>query len=156
MNVSEMMCRPVTTCTEEVSLSSAARMMTDNDCGMLPVLRRGVVVGILTDRDICVAFGRKTGSSAEMLVKDVMSKPVASCTTTDDVGNALATMAARRVRRLPVLDPKGALAGVLSLDDVALRAEEPMPGGIPPAITCGDLVRTFRTIAGARPLRRPA
>ncbi len=104
MRVGEVACRPVASCTEETSLSSAARLMGENDCGALPVLRAGRIVAIVTDRDICLAVGKKRRSPGEIPVKEVMTTDVAACETTDEVSAALATMARRQVRRLPVLD----------------------------------------------------
>lgn len=156
MKVSEVACRPVASCTEETSLSSAARLMGENDCGVLPVLRAGKVVGILTDRDICMAIAKAKPTPAETPVKEVMTMNVATCHTTDEIGAALATMAKRQVRRLPVLEPKGPLFGILSLDDLVLRAEEPTPGGAPPPISYRDLTLAFRSIVGKRPLRKSA
>jgi CBS domain-containing protein len=156
MKVSEVACRPVASCTDETSLSSAARVMGENDCGALPVLRDGRIVGILTDRDICMAIGKGKLLPAETPVKEVMSMNVATCLTTDDVGSALAIMTRRQVRRLPVLDPKGPLYGIVSLDDLILRAEESTPGGEPPPIAYRDLILALRGIVGKRPLRRSA
>lgn len=156
MKVSEVACRPVASCTEETSLASAARLMAENDCGVLPVVREGRIVGILTDRDICMAIGKARISPVETPVKEVMSTNVATCETTDDVGSALATMTKRQVRRLPVVDSKGPLYGILSLDDLILRAEEAAPGGAAPPIAYRDLVLALRGIVGRRPLRRTA
>ncbi len=156
MKVSEVACRPVASCTEETSLSSAARIMAEGDCGVLPVMRAERLVGILTDRDICMSIAKTRHSPAETLVKEVMTKNVATCETTDEILAALATMARRQVRRLPVLEPQGPLFGILSLDDIVLRAEEPMPGGPPPPISYRDLALAFRSIVGRRPLRKSA
>jgi CBS domain-containing protein len=131
-------------------------MMGENDCGFLPVLRAGRIVGVVTDRDICVAIGKKRRSPSELLVREIMTRDVAACATTDAVGSALSTMAQRHVRRLPVLDSRGALAGILSLDDLVLRAEEQAPTGEPPLLSFGDVVRALRRIVGSRPLRKSA
>jgi CBS domain-containing protein len=130
--------------------------MGENDCGFLPVLRAGRVVGVVTDRDICVAIGKKRRPVSELLVREIMSKDVAGCVTTDAVGRALSTMAQRQIRRLPVLDPKGVLVGVLSLDDLVLRAEDQSPTGAPPSLSFGDVIRALRRIVGTRPLRKSA
>ncbi len=156
MKVSEIACRPVASCTEETSLSSAARLMGDNDCGVLPVLRAGKLVGIVTDRDICMAIAKAHSSPGETPIKEVMTMNVATCQTTDDVSAALSTMSRRQVRRLPVLDPEGPLFGILSLDDIVLRAEEMLPGGPPPPISHRDVALAFRNIVGKRPLRKSA
>ncbi len=156
MRVSDVMCRPVVSCTPETSLSSAARMMGENDCGALPVLRGKTVVGMVTDRDICVAIGKRKKAASETTVREIFSPGVVTCSTSDDVRSALATMASRHVRRLPVLDADGALQGIVSLDDLMLRAEEPRPTGAPPDLSHGDVVTAFRSICGKRPLRKPA
>jgi CBS-domain-containing membrane protein len=156
MRVSEVLCRPVVSCTEETSLASAARLMADNDCGILPVLRSARLVGVVTDRDVCVAIGRQKRPASEIPVREIMSTDVVAATTTDEVQTALARMGGRQVRRLPVVDPHGALEGVVSLDDLVLRVEAPTPRGPPPPLTDRDLVNTFRSICARRLLRIPA
>ena len=148
------MCRPVSSCGEETSLSAAARLMEENDCGALPVMKNGRLVGIVTDRDMCLAITRP--SAADTPVREVMTSRVATCKADDDVRVALATMAARQVRRLPVLDERGGVAGILSMDDVVLRAEEPDPSRLPPDVSCRDVVRAMQQIYGTRRVRPAA
>jgi CBS domain-containing protein len=127
--------------------------MAENDCGVLPVVGpRGEVVGMLTDRDVCLAVGTLGRHPAETLVRDVMTRDVALCHTEDDVHDALAVMANRHVRRLPVLDAAGALQGVLSTDDLVLRAEAPDPSHAT-ALSSRDVFETLRTIYGTRRVR---
>ena len=154
MRVAEIMCRPVETCTEETSLAAAARTMAENDCGILPVLANGRLSGVVTDRDICVALGTRVRPVSELCVRDVMSRHPVSCRTTDDVATALQSMAARLVRRLPVLEPHGELVGIVSLDDIALRSEPVSPGKKIGGISEDQFIRTFRTIVGRRKLVR--
>jgi len=83
----------------------AAKIMWDCDCGVVPVVdeeRR--VVGMVTDRDICMAAATRAAKPSDIQVRDVMSRDVASCGVGDDVHVALNTMKAQRVRRLAVLD----------------------------------------------------
>jgi CBS domain-containing protein len=152
MKVSEVMCRPVSSCTEETNLAAAARRMGENDCGVLPVVRQRKIVGMITDRDVCLAVGALSRHPADTLVRDVMTRDVALCHTDDDVHNALAVMANRHVRRLPVLDAAGALQGVLSMDDLVLHAEAPDPSHTP-ALSSRDVLETLRTIYGSRRVR---
>jgi CBS-domain-containing membrane protein len=154
MKVSEAMCRPVSSCTEDTSLASVGRLMERDDCGALPVLRDGRVIGIVTDRDVCMALGRGTAAAAP--IQKAMQTDVATCATGDDVRDALSTMGRRQVRRLPVLDEHGKLAGILSMDDLILKAEEMDPSRLPPAISCREVVHTLRTICGSRRVRRAA
>jgi CBS domain-containing protein len=151
MRVSEVMCRPVSYCAPETGLTAAARLMGDNDCGVLPVVRNGRIVGVVTDRDVCLAVARRPAS--ETSVREVMTENVASCRAEDDVRDALSLMASRQVRRLPVVDDRGGVAGVLSMDDVVLRAEEPDPSRRPPAISCREAAETLQRIYGSRHVR---
>ena len=99
--------------------------MWQDDCGILPVVAEGgKVVGLITDRDICMA-GVLTGRNlANIAVEDVISRKVFSCKSDDDVRAALKTMQEHKIRRLPALDAYGLLEGMLSMNDVVLRAEE--------------------------------
>jgi CBS domain-containing protein len=153
MRVRDVMCQPVSTCSEEMSLASAARIMGENDCGVLPVVRDGRVVGVVTDRDVCLAVGRMRRSPDETPVREVMTRNVATCATTDEIHTALAVMSSKQVRRLPVTDEKGVLKGVLSMDDIVLRAEENDPSRQPPAVSCRSVVAVMRNIYGSRRLQ---
>jgi CBS domain-containing protein len=153
MRVQDAMCQPVSSCSEEMSLAAAARIMGENDCGILPVVKEGRVVGVVTDRDVCLAIGRTRRSPDETPVREIMTPKVATCATTDEIHSALAVMSARQVRRLPVLDAKGTLKGVLSMDDIVLRAEEADPSRQPPAVSCRSVVAAMRNIYGSRRLQ---
>jgi CBS domain-containing protein len=114
----------VKACSPDSDLASAAKMMWDGDCGVIPVVNPdGRVVGMLTDRDICIAAATRAAAPPNIQVKDVMSREVASCTADDDVKAAMRVMKDRRIRRMPVLDSHGRLAGILSINDLAMRAE---------------------------------
>ncbi len=156
MRVAEVMARPVSSCTEETTLAAAARRMSENDCGALPVLRGGRVVGVVTDRDACLALGYERRIANDVPVGDVMTREVTVCGPDDDLHTALALMSTRQVRRLPVVDAAGKLAGILSLDDVVVRAEEPDPSRRPPEISCREVVATLRAICGSRRVRPAA
>ena len=111
-------------CRPETNLGSATELMWTGNCGFLPVVgSEGEVVGVVTDRDICIALGTRGRPSGEVTVADVMSKKVYSCAPDDDVRVALSAMRDGRVRRLPVITREGDLVGVTSMDDVLLRAE---------------------------------
>lgn len=154
MKIGEVMCRPVASCVEDTLLSAAARLMSENDCGALPLLRAGKAVGMITDRDICLAIAKEKRPQ-EATVGKAMSRMVATLQEDEDVHAALATMAGRRVRRLPVQDARGRLRGILSLDDLVIRAEEPSPIG-PVSLSYHEVFETFRSICGRRPIRKSA
>jgi CBS domain-containing protein len=133
-------------CRPESNLGSAAECMWRGNCGFLPVVgNEGKVVGVITDRDICIALGTRGCPSGEAVVADVMSRKVWSCAPEDEVAAALHKMREGRVRRLPVISKEDALVGVLSLDDILLRADAANSvnaGSISPE----DILRAFRAI----------
>jgi CBS-domain-containing membrane protein len=110
-------------CSPDADLASAAKIMWDCDCGVVPVVnddRR--VVGMVTDRDICIAAATRASRPSDVQVRDVMSQNVASCKSGDDAHAALKAMKEHRVRRLPVLDAEGRLVGIISMNDLVVRA----------------------------------
>jgi CBS domain-containing protein len=123
MKVKELMTTDVKHCGTETNLAAAAKIMWEGDCGAVPVTdERGRVVGVITDRDICIAAATRPRTEGEIPVKDVISRELYTCAPGDDVRAALETMKARKVRRLPVVEPGGRLVGIVSIHDIAVRS----------------------------------
>jgi len=123
MKVSEVASRQAWTCQPQTDLIRVGQMMREGDFGIAPVVdEKGRVVGVITDRDICLAVAARKGNLRDVTVRDVATTRVHSCRPEDDLVDALKVMKENRVRRLPVIDDTGTLRGVLSLDDVALVA----------------------------------
>jgi len=123
MKVRDIMQGEVRLCSPDNDLSAAGRMMAEVGCGVLPVVGEGDrVLGMLTDRDICLAVAKDNRRPSEIPVREAMTRGVFSCHPDDSLRRALKTMRERRVRRLPVVDDHGELRGLLSLDDVVLEA----------------------------------
>ena len=140
-----MMCTPYS-CTREDNLGVAAELMWRGNCGFLPVLdENGNVCGVLTDRDICIALCTRNARASELKVSAVDHEKVFFCRAEDDIHVALQVMREERVRRLPALNDKGRLAGVISLDDLITHAE-PTSTGRHPELSTDETVRTFRKI----------
>ena len=119
MIVSEIMNTDVATCSPHEDLATAAHIMRERNCGFLPVIdANGAVVGVLTDRDVCLFASDRGRSMSHMAISDAMSRPVFTCLADENVKASLAGMGAHHVRRLPVIDRQGHLKGVLSLDDI--------------------------------------
>jgi CBS-domain-containing membrane protein len=119
------MARNVRTCFTSDNLATAAQLMWDHDCGCVPVLNeQGLVVGMLTDRDICIAAFSQRVPISEIKVSAVMSRQLFVCTADDDRSAAERIMSEKKVRRLPVLSKDGRLIGLLSLSDIAGQANE--------------------------------
>ncbi len=147
MKVKEIMTRKVESCVPETALGIAARAMEKADCGALPVVRNGKTIGIITDRDICLALAQKDSRPSDLKVGQIMSRGVYACREEDDVARALKTMGRNHVRRLPVVDRNGKLRGILSMDDVALHALEK---GEKESVSYRQVVEAFQAICAHR------
>jgi CBS domain-containing protein len=125
MKVTEVMTRDVACCRPDDSLSVPARLMWDCDCGTVPVVDRssGRALGMITDRDICMATLMQDRPPSAIRVAEVMSRELYSCTPESEITDAERIMRDRRIRRLPVLDTEGRLLGILSLADIVRTSE---------------------------------
>lgn len=119
--VSDLMTSGPTTCGPDTNVASAAASMMQADCGILPVVKDGKLVGVVTDRDMFIALATRNQLASQMRVGEVAGKVVWTCNRDDDIRTALATMKQHRVRRLPVVDAGGALVGILSMNDIVLE-----------------------------------
>ncbi len=128
------------------SLADAAKSMWENDCGIMPIIKDGrKVVGIITDRDICMATAMRDRNPSGISVEEVMTGTVYAAAPEEAIEQALKTMREHKIRRLPVLNPQGELEGILSMNDIALRAKE-RNGKKAPQIDYADVVKTFKAI----------
>jgi CBS domain-containing protein len=146
MKVKDVMMGTPYTCTREDNLGIAAELMWKGNCGFLPVLdESGNVCGVLTDRDICIALCTRNARASELKVGEVDQEKVYICHADDDIHVALQVMREGHVRRLPALDEKGRLVGVISVDDIVIHAE-PTTGGKHPELSADETLRTYRKI----------
>jgi CBS domain-containing protein len=138
------------------SLADAAKLMWENDCGVLPIIKDGrKVIGLITDRDICMAVAMRDTNPSGVSVEEVMTGQVYSVTPEDDVNEALNEMQEHKIRRLVVTNAEGELEGILSMNDIVLNAElsvprcrEHFPGDLPAS---GGPGRNFGRFDLARP-----
>lgn len=146
MKVKDVMTAGAKACLPEASLAAAASLMWENDCGALPVVSvEDKVVGMITDRDICFGATTKNRPASEIAVAEVIAGQVFACTPEDDIREALKTMRRERVRRLPVVGADGRLRGIVSMNDVVLKAEEQSNDDVP-ELSYGDVVQTYKAI----------
>lgn len=117
---SAIMTRDVGSCSADDSLIHPARIMWEGDCGAVPVLdANGSVLGIVTDRDICMAAYTRGQPLSDCLVGSVMSTPSFTCSADDPVERIAEVMRSHQVRRVPIVDRENRLIGVVSLADIA-------------------------------------
>ena len=119
--IADIMTRSIATVQRDETLQAAARRMQEMDVGSLPVLDGKAVAGVVTDRDIAVRGVAEGMIPQESLVADVMTAEVSFCRADDTVEQAMAEMGDLQVRRLPVLDAKNEIVGIVSLGDLATR-----------------------------------
>ena len=154
MKISELMTRPVQLCRPTDTLDRAAQLMWDHDIGVLVVVdESGQVVGMVTDRDICMAAYTTGMALHHIEVAQAMAKHVVTCRPEDSDEAVQATMAKHKIRRIPVVDDANHPVGVLSLNDLART----MANGrdLPASAVAGTLaaICEHRT-ASAAPARR--
>ncbi|MGH9324519.1 MAG: CBS domain-containing protein [Vicinamibacteria bacterium] len=126
MKVEDLMTTGVGTCRPYDGADQAARVMWEQDCGSVPVVDQdGRVVAMITDRDICIAALTQGRPIGEIRVSSAMSRKLWNCRPDDDVKDAEKVMRAHQVRRLPVVQVDGKLAGILSISDLARAAVSP-------------------------------
>jgi CBS domain-containing protein len=146
MKVEELMTKDAKAIWVTESLADAAKSMWEHNCGILPVIKDGrKVVGLITDRDICMAAAMRERNPSGISVEEVMTGKVYSAMPGDDIHQALETMREHRVRRLPVVGPEGELEGILSMNDIVLSAKE-RDGKKTPEIAYTDVMKTFQAI----------
>jgi CBS domain-containing protein len=154
MTVRDLMTRNVRTCRAEDDLAMAGRLMAEAGCGALPVRDgNGEAIGFLTDRDLCAYLCEKDCRPSEVKVADVMHREVWACAPDHGVDEALAVMRRHRVRRLPVLDDRNHIVGIVSIDDIAMSSRavaRPYDGPVD-----ADVVRTVRAVGHAPRARGP-
>ncbi len=123
MKVKNAMHRGVCSMPSDAPLASVADRMRREDVGAIAIVDDGVLVGIVTDRDIVVRGLADRPDVSRLVARDVMSEDLVACEPNDDVDDAARRMAHARVRRLPVLE-HGRVVGMLSLGDVSHNADE--------------------------------
>jgi CBS domain-containing protein len=123
MNVEQCMTKSPRVCFEGDSLESAARIMWDNDCGSVPIVDGSSrLVGIITDRDLCMASYTQGAPLHAIRLSSAMAKKVFSCGPKDTVESVARTMSTHRIRRVPVVDAQRRVIGIVSLGDLARGA----------------------------------
>jgi CBS domain-containing protein len=150
MNVSQIMSQNVQFCRPADNLETAAGIMWNHDLGCLPVLSStNEIVGMITDRDICMACYTQGLPPRNIRVSSVMSQAVYSCRPDETINDVVEKLSSYQVRRLPVLESDGKLVGMVSLQDLAREAEREI-GLKKQEISAADVINTLAAICQPR------
>lgn len=125
MKIENIMTRNPAFCTLNTSLHDVAQMMTDNDCGCLPVVEEEnsrKPIGMITDRDIVLRTVAHNKNPLNMIAGEIMTDDVFTATPDLSIEESCELMERNHVRRLAVVDENGDLVGMLAQADIALGA----------------------------------
>jgi CBS domain-containing protein len=125
----EFMTKRVASVHPATSVERAARLMEECDCGSLPVVGdNGVLVGMVTDRDIAIRIVARGRDARNALVADCMTERVFACYANESIAECMRQMARHQVRRMPIVDDRGRLVGILAQGDLARHVgHHPVP-----------------------------
>jgi CBS domain-containing protein len=124
MKVRDLMTANPQVCSPDTTVAEAAHLMWEADCGILPVVDDGELVGVVTDRDLFIALATRNARAAHLRIGVVAQSPVVTCAPEDEVRDALASMKQARIHRVPVVGFGKSVLGMLSFNDIVLAAGE--------------------------------
>jgi len=125
---SDVMTSKLTCCLPEDTVHVVAQSMKAQNVGAMPVIDshdKKRLIGIVTDRDLALKIVAQDREARKTKVEDVMSRNLVVCKADDSWQMALDAMATHQLRRIPVVDNEGRLAGIIAQADVATRIEKP-------------------------------
>jgi len=151
VKVRDLMATDVKCCAAYNTLNTAAQLMWDNDIGCVPVVDQdGHVIGMLTDRDVCMAAFIQGVPLTGSLVTSAMSKEVFSCTPDKDIAEAEKLMREKQIRRLPVIDAQRRVIGIISLNDIAREGEREAEMKKTREVSDAEIARVMASVCAPR------
>lgn len=125
MKAREIMTKDPRTVTPDTGLQEVARLMQSEDVGIIPVVEAGgtSLLGVVTDRDIALRVVGEGKDATSTKVSDVMSKGVRTAKESDSVDDVMELMGKEQLRRIPIVDDRGALVGIVAQADVVREAK---------------------------------
>lgn len=125
MKVFQIMTIDVGFCHPEETLTKAAEIMWQKDCGIVPVVTaEKQIVGVITDRDICIATATRNRRTSSIKAGDMNFRAVKTCAPEDDAKDVLRRMRKYKIKRLCVVNHDKELVGIISVSDILLKAGE--------------------------------
>lgn len=140
MKVREVMSIDPACCTRSETAERAASLMRLLDVGVIPVVdddKNNKLVGIVTDRDLCMHVVADGRDPAAVTLDECMTDELITCSAKDDLERVLALMQKYQIRRIPVVDEKGRIEGIIATADIALNADA----------ACEDIEETLKAIS---------
>jgi len=149
MQIAKLMHADVITCRDDDRLDRAAQLMWEHDLGCLPVVdQTGTVIGVVTDRDACMAAYTRGDRLIDIPVGVAMASPAVTCQAGDDIHRVEEIMRERQIRRMPVVDEGGRPLAMISLNDLARASAR---GSVPAT----EVASTLAAICAPRELSPP-
>ncbi len=127
MKAREIMSKNPTCVTPDTPLVDAARLMKDENIGVVPVVESSNsrrLVGVLTDRDIAIRAVAEGRDGATTSVGHVMSTDIHTSAPDDSVNDIMALMGSEQIRRIPIVDERGDVVGIIAQADIVLEAND--------------------------------
>ena len=121
--VRDVMTRTVVTATPDMSAAEAGKKMVENRVGNILIVEKGGPVGIVTESDMVAKVISKNVKPGSIKLEQLMSQPLITTKSSDDINDAVLMMAQKKIRRLPVIDD-GALVGIITDADVIQASSE--------------------------------
>lgn len=158
MKVKQLMTTNVACVRKSDPSSVAAQIMWDCDCGSVPVKEDDSerVVGMITDRDICIATWSRDCAPSAIFVSDAASRELYACSPEASIASVQELMSSKQVRRLPVLDKDGQLVGIISLADIVTEGPNESTRTAASELGPAEVASTLRTICQPRVHEYPA
>jgi len=127
--IREFMTKNPRTVSPDQTIQDAAKIMRDEDTGVVPITESENLTGVITDRDIVIRAVAE-GRDGQTTVREVASQDVVTIDPQQDLDEALRLMAQHQVRRLPVVEEDGRLVGIVSQADVARHGDDARTGEV--------------------------
>jgi CBS domain-containing protein len=135
MKVKQAMHKNVQWCEPTTSVATLANIMKAEDIGAIPIGENDKLIGMVTDRDIALRGVAMGGNMSRKTAKDVMSEGIIYCRENENIEDAIHLMEDKQVRRLPVINDKHRMVGILSLGDVSHAVGQNLSGELVKAVT---------------------
>jgi Predicted signal-transduction protein containing cAMP-binding and CBS domains len=127
MLVREIMTENPVCCTPATSLKDVAQLMVQHDCGCIPVVENDstkIPVGVITDRDITCRIVAEGKNPLDLTAGDAMTSSVVAVMPDTTLEDCCSLMEEKQIRRIAVVDGKGACCGILAQADIASHASD--------------------------------